>query len=308
MQNLTFLQTQNRIQIYSKTPSKLQVWWLATRPKTLPVSLSPILVGTALAWHLQGFLFYLPLLVAIISAALIQIGTNLFNDVADFEKGVDTPNRSGPKRATAQGWLQPKEVKRAAWLTFLLAFIGGIYLVIHGGWVIVAIGLLSLLAGWSYTCGPFPIAYRPLGELFVLIFFGFAAVCGSFYLQTFFINKDILFLSLIVGIHAAAVISVNNYRDLEEDKKHGKNTLAVKLGKLFSQKFYAVEILLPYILLILYADKSLYLALFTLPLAVYLIIRFCKDNGEKLNNLLAMTAKLQLLVAILLSVGIVLYK
>lgn len=290
----------------SKNPSKLQIWWLAARPKTLPVSLSPILVGTALAWHLQGFLFYLPLFIAISSAALIQIGTNLFNDVADFENGVDTPNRTGPKRATAQGWLSAKQVKTAAWFSFLLAFIGGIYLAFHGGLFIVAIGLLSLLAGWSYTCGPFPIAYRPLGEIFVLIFFGFAAVCGSFYLQTFFINKEILFLSLLVGIHAAAVISVNNYRDLQEDKKHGKNTLAVKIGKNNSKKFYLLEILLPYFLLFFYGDAHLYLPFFTFPLAIFLIIRFWKDSGEKLNNLLALTAKLQLLFAILLSVGIVL--
>ena len=145
-----------------------------------------------------------------------------------------------------------------------------------------------------------------MGEIFVLIFFGFAAVCGSFYLQTFFINKEILFLSLLVGIHAAAVISVNNYRDLQEDKKHGKNTLAVKIGKNNSKKFYLLEILLPYFLLFFYGDAHLYLPFFTFPLAIFLIIRFWKDSGEKLNNLLALTAKLQLLFAILLSVGIVL--
>ncbi len=290
------------------TPSKLQIWWLACRPKTLPVSLSPILVGTALAWKFQGFLFYLPLLVAIISSALIQIGTNLFNDVADFEKGVDTPNRLGPKRATAQGWLSATVVKKAAWLSFLLAFLCGIYLVFHGGFFIMVIGLLSLLAGWSYTCGPFPIAYRPLGEIFVLIFFGLVAVCGSFYLQTFLLNTEILFLSILVGIHASAVISVNNYRDLEEDKMHGKNTLSVTFGKLFSKKFYVVEILLPYILLLLYGDKNLYLALLSLPLGLYLIVRFWRDSGTKLNDLLALTAKLQLLFATLLSLGIVINK
>ncbi len=159
-------------------------WFLACRPKTLSVSLSPVLVGTAVAWHDSGTLLWLPLLAAAFGAAFIQIGTNLFNDVGDFLRGTDTPDRLGPKRATAEGWLTPDKVKAGAWLSFALAFLCGIYLVAHGGWPIVAIGLASLAAGWAYTGGPKPIAYGPLGEVFVFIFFGLVAVGGSYYLQT----------------------------------------------------------------------------------------------------------------------------
>ena len=205
-------------------------WFLACRPKTLSVSLSPVLVGSAIAWHDSGALLWLPLLAAALGAAFIQIGTNLFNDVGDFLRGTDTPDRLGPKRATAEGWLTPGKVKASAWLSFALAFLCGIYLVWHGGWAIVAIGLASLAAGWAYTGGPKPIAYGPLGEVFVFIFFGLVAVGGSYYLQTFSLTATALAAAALVGIHAAAVITVNNYRDLDGDARSGKNTLAVRLG------------------------------------------------------------------------------
>lgn len=282
---------------------KATAWFLACRPKTLSVSLSPVLVGTAVAWHDTHSLLWLPLLAAALAAAFIQIGTNLFNDVGDFLRGTDTPGRLGPKRATAEGWLTPGRVKAGAWLSFALAFLCGVYLVWHGGWPIVAIGLASMAAGWAYTGGPKPIAYGPLGEAFVFVFFGLVAVGGSYYLQTLALTPAALLAAVLVGIHAAAVITVNNYRDLDGDQANGKNTLAVHLGRPATRRFYAVEILLPYALLPMLSDLGwpAALPLLSLPLAIKLIRRFHREApGPIFNGILAATAGLQLLFALLL--------
>ena len=286
--------------------NKTTAWFLACRPKTLSVSLSPVLVGTAVAWHDTHTILWLPLLAAALGAAFIQIGTNLFNDVGDFLRGTDTPGRLGPKRATAEGWLTPGMVKAGAWFSFALAFLCGIYLVWHGGWPIVAIGLASLAAGWAYTGGPKPIAYGPLGEVFVFIFFGLVAVGGSYYLQTLNITPLALLAASLVGIHAAAVITVNNYRDHDGDQANGKNTLAVCLGRPATRHIYAGEMLAPYALLPLLAELGwpAALPLLSLPLALRLIGRFHREApGPVFNNILAATAGLQLAFALLLSLA-----
>ncbi|MDP3539232.1 MAG: 1,4-dihydroxy-2-naphthoate polyprenyltransferase [Azonexus sp.] len=279
-------------------------WFLACRPKTLSVSLSPVLVGTAVAWHDTAHILWLPLLFAALGAGLIQIGTNLFNDVGDYLRGTDTPERLGPKRATAEGWLSAGRVLSGAWLAFGLAFLCGTYLVWHGGWPIVIIGLASLAAGWAYTSGPAPIAYRPLGELFVWIFFGLVAVGGSYYLQTLSLSPTALIAAGLIGLHAAAVITVNNYRDLDGDARSGKNTLAVKFGRGATRHIYAAEILAPYLLLPLFASSlgwRIALPVLSLPLALKLIQRFHREApGPAFNNILAATAGLQLIYALLL--------
>jgi 1,4-dihydroxy-2-naphthoate octaprenyltransferase len=290
------------------TPGRVQAWFLACRPKTLSVSLSPVLVGTAVAWHDAGRILWLPLLAAALGAGLIQIGTNLFNDVGDFLRGTDAPGRLGPKRATAEGWLSPATVRFGAWLAFALAFLCGIYLVTHGGWPIVVIGLASLVAGWAYTGGPAPIAYRPLGEAFVFVFFGLVAVGGSYYLQTLTLTPTALVVAALVGLHAAAVITVNNYRDLDGDARNGKNTLAVLLGRPATRGIYAAEMLAPYVLLALLADLGwpAALPLLSLPLALGLIRRFRREApGPVFNRILAATAGLQLVFAALLSLAFV---
>lgn len=286
--------------------NKATAWFLACRPKTLSVSLSPVLVGTAIAWHDTHTLLWLPLLAAALGAAFIQIGTNLFNDVGDFLRGTDTPDRLGPRRATAEGWLQPGMVKAGAWVSFALAFLCGIYLVRHGGWPIVAIGLASLAAGWAYTGGPKPIAYGPLGELFVFVFFGLVAVGGSYYLQTLSLTPTALLAATLVGIHAAAVITVNNYRDHDGDKAHGKNTLAVRLGRPATRHVYTLEMLAPYALLPALGGLGwpAALPLLSLPLALRLIGRFRRGPpGPVFNPILAATAGLQLLFACLLALA-----
>mgnify|MGYP001764483741 FL=1 len=291
------------------TPSRLQAWFLACRPKTLSVSLSPVLVGTAVAWHDTHALLWLPLLAAALGAALIQIGTNLFNDAGDFVRGTDAPGRLGPKRAAAEGWLSVRAIRLGAWLSFALAFACGIYLVWHGGWPIVAIGLASLAAGWSYTGGPRPIAYGPLGEFFVFIFFGIVAVGGSYYLQTLTLTPTALLAATLVGIHAAAVITVNNYRDLDGDKANGKNTLAVRLGRPATRHVYTAELLAPYALLAPLTGLGwpVVLPLLSLPLAASLIVRFRRESpGPVFNAILAATAGLQFAFALLLSIAFLL--
>ena len=284
---------------------KSTAWFLACRPKTLTVSLSPVLLGSSIALLDTGHLHWLPLLAAALGAAFIQIGTNLFNDVGDFLRGTDTPERVGPKRATAEGWLSASGVRSGAWLCFVFAFLCGIYLVKHAGWPIVVIGLASLAAGWAYTGGPKPIAYGPLGELFVFVFFGLVAVGGSYYLQTPALTATTLIAASLLGLHAAAVISVNNYRDLDGDARNGKNTLAVHLGRPAMRHLYAIEMLAPYVLLPLLAKPLgpwATLPLLSLPLALSLIRRFRNEPpGPAFNAILAATAGLQLFFALLLS-------
>ena len=287
--------------------NKATAWFLACRPKTLPVSLAPVIVGSAIAWHDAHRVLWLPLLAAALGAAFIQIGTNLFNDVGDFVRGTDTPDRLGPKRATAEGWLTVHQVRAGAWLAFALAFVCGIYLVWHGGWPIVVIGLASLAAGWAYTGGPAPIAYRPLGELFVWLFFGLVAVGGSYYLQTLALTPVALLAAALVGMHAAAVITVNNYRDLDGDARNGKHTLAVRLGRPATRRVYAAEMLAPYLLLPLLAPAlgwQAALPALSLPLALALIRRFQREaTGPVFNAILAATAGLQLAFALLLALA-----
>ncbi len=277
-------------------------WFLACRPKTLTVSLSPVLLGTALAWQDSASLHLGPLLATALGAILIQIGTNLFNDVGDFLRGTDTPGRLGPARATAEGWLSAEHVQRGAWLAFALAFLCGLYLAWHGGWPIVAIGLASLAAGWAYTSGPRPIAYGPLGEIFVFVFFGVIAVSGSYYLQTLTLSAHALLAGALIGLPAAAVITVNNYRDLEGDRANGKNTLAVRLGRPLSRWLYRLELLLPLLILpgLLPSQSAWSLSLLSLPPILWLIHTFTHSPiGPELNRLLAMTAIWQFIFSLL---------
>jgi 1,4-dihydroxy-2-naphthoate octaprenyltransferase len=292
--------------------SALHAWWLAVRPKTLTVSLTPVMVGSCLAYAETGAIAWLLLLAAMLAAMLIQIGTNLHNDVSDFERGADGAERIGPARATASGWLAPEVVRRAAFASFALAVLLGFYLVWHGGWPIFLLGLCSVAAGWAYTGGPRPIAYGALGELFVWLFFGLGAVMGSYYLQTFSLGWNVFVAASMVGLLAAAVIAVNNYRDLDCDRKIGKNTLAVRIGRGGSQAEYALLLFAPYLLLPLLAYLSrsgwgVGLPLVSLPWAFLLWQRFRREQpGTVFNLILAQTAQLQLGFGTLLSIGLLL--
>jgi len=297
----------------STLPDSALHWWLAFRPKTLTVSIVPVMVGSSLAYAETGAIAWLPLLAALLAAMLIQIGTNLHNDVSDFERGADNAERVGPARATASGWLAPVTVRRAALACFGLAVLLGFYLVVKGGWPILLLGLCSVAAGWAYTGGPRPIAYSALGELFVWLFFGLGAVMGSYYLQTFSLGWSVFVAASMIGLLAAAVIAVNNTRDLDSDRKIGKNTLAVRIGRGGSQVEYALLLCTPYLLLPLLAwlNHSGWwgggLPLLSLPVALSLWRRFRREQpGPVFNLILAQTAQLQLVFGILLSIGFLL--
>lgn len=290
----------------------LHIWLLAIRPRTLSISVVPVMVGTSLAWA-EHRLFAWPTLLATLGGALlIQIGTNLHNDAADFERGADTPQRLGPRRVSAEGWLEPRQVRRAAHLGFAGAFLSGIYLVWLGGWPIVVLGLLSLMAAYGYTGGPRPVAYTPLGELFVFLFFGLAAVTGSYYLQTHQWSWNALLLGAAVGLPAAAVLLINNYRDLDTDRSAGKRTLAVALGRPAVRYLYAALLLLTLFATLPLFGQGIGGARLVLPWlclvpAVFLIrLLWHAAIDRGLNRLLARTAQWQLLFGILLSMALTL--
>jgi 1,4-dihydroxy-2-naphthoate octaprenyltransferase len=281
-------------------------WLAAIRPKTLGLSVSPVLLGTVLAWSEQGVLHWLPALAALLAAMAIQIGTNLHNDAADHLKGTDTPDRLGPPRASALGLLDPRQVKRAAFLAFGLAFALGIYLVFQGGWPILLLGLASLAAGAAYSGGPWPISESPLGELFVWLFFGLGAVGGSYWLQTGQLSWILLPPAAALGAFAAAVLVVNNYRDKYTDARAGRKTLAVLLPPAASRLAYALLMLGPFLLPgILWQDAFRWWLLPALLAALYLVwLMYHTPHGRQLNALLGLTARFQLLFTVFFSLEI----
>ncbi|MCB0322070.1 MAG: 1,4-dihydroxy-2-naphthoate polyprenyltransferase [Bdellovibrionales bacterium] len=214
------------------------MWWTAIRPKTLPAAVVPVVVGGALAAH-NGPVDWRVFICTLFTALLIQIATNFANDVVDFEKGADTHDRVGPQRVTQAGLVTPSRMKLATGIVLSLALLNGFYLAFIGGWPIVVIGLLSLAFAIGYTAGPYPIAYLGLGELFVLIFFGPVAVGGTFYLLTMTLTPAVATTGLAVGCLSAAILVVNNLRDLSGDALVGKRTLAVRFGERFSRLEYS---------------------------------------------------------------------
>lgn len=289
----------------------LNYWLLAIRPKTLSITLAPILCASVFAYTEYGGFNGWILFCILISALSIQIGTNLYNDAADFERGADQSDRLGPDRVTAKGWLAAATVKKGAFVSFTLAFFSGIYLAYIGGLPIIVLGLISILCGYAYTGGPKPIAYSPLGELFVIVFFGLFAVAGSFYLLTQSFNSETLWIGLSLGSFAAAILLVNNYRDLDNDIRANKITLAYYLGRSHARQLYAAMLIGPFIivglqgLLVPHNSPFLLLTLLILPYAIFLIKTLNHTPiSRELNSVLAKTAKLQLLFSLLFCVGL----
>lgn len=285
-----------------------RVCWTAIRPRTLSIAITPVLLGTALAWAEGSTRHWTTLLVTLACALLIQIGTNLHNDVIDFERGTDRPDRAGPLRVTAAGWVSVSTMHRATQLSYGLSVLLGAYLVAQGGWPILLAGLTSLLAGWAYSGGKHPVSHSALGELVVLVFFGWVAVTGSHWLQSGIWSLDAWLCGTVVGLPAAAVLLVNNYRDLDTDLRSGRRTLAARLGRTRAGRAYAVMMLLPFGLLLLLAWRGhpgALLGLLALPLSGQLTQRLRPDApASELNALLAATAKVGLILGALLSIGI----
>jgi len=292
------------------TISKLEAWMLASRPKTLLAAFVPVVVGSSLAIY-NGKFQTLSALIALICAVFIQIGTNLVNDLYDFLAGSDKKERVGPQRAVASGLISVLEMRIGIIISFGLSFIFGLYLVYVGGLFILLIGVLSILAGIAYTAGPFPLAYNGLGDVAVLIFFGFVGTVGTYYVQAFEINGLVFWSSVPVGALITNILVVNNYRDREEDRLNGKNTLAVIFGERFTRIQYLIFTIISYAILIVVFftfKKSffVFLPFLSLPLSIKLVKMIYAFKGKELNKTLELTAKLSAIYGLLFAVGILL--
>lgn len=290
---------------------KIRPWLEVTRPKTLPAAAAPVLVGSAMAFRDGGFSL-LPALAAFAGALLLQIAVNLANDYFDHVKGIDTEERLGPRRASASGLISLKNMKIAIGITILLALLDGLYLVVLRGMPVVLIGVFSILSLLAYSGGPWPLASHGLGDLFVFIFFGLVAVCGTYFVQTGTVGWPVFLVSLPAAMQITAVLVVNNYRDRETDEKAGKRTLAVRIGARATRIEYYLLVLLPYlvplaVLLLSGRGFAVLLPILSLPVAVPLLKQMAgMYKGKELNRTLGGTAKLSLIFSLLFSAGLVL--
>ena len=291
--------------------SPVRIWAMAARPRTLPAAVAPVLVGTALAGY-YGVFHVARFAAALVGAVFIQVGTNLSNDYSDARRGADAEDRLGPVRVTAGGLLPPKRVLVATYVSFGIAVLAGAYLIAVAGWQLLLVGAASILAGVLYTGGPRPYGYEGLGELFVFLFFGIVAVAGSFFVQVKHLNWEAFALAVPVGLLAAAILVVNNVRDIDSDRRAGKRTLAVRLGRERARTLYAVTIYGAYLLAPLTwlfgpATAWVMLPWLTLPVAAP-IVRAVRNraDGPSLNQALAQTGMLQLAFCMLLSAGLLL--
>ncbi|MEA2237405.1 MAG: 1,4-dihydroxy-2-naphthoate polyprenyltransferase [Thermoanaerobaculia bacterium] len=279
-------------------------WLLAARPKTLAAAVTPVLVGTALAGapvHWPSFIF------ALLGAVFIQIGTNYVNDALDFKKGADTHTRLGPLRVTQADLLSADAVLRGAYVCFVVAALCGIPLIMRGGWPMLAIGTASIVAAYAYTGGPYPLAYHGLGELFVMIFFGFVAVCGSFYLQRLTLDPSAWIGGFAVGSLAVVILAINNLRDLENDRASNKRTLAARFGPRFASAEVVLFALAPFVcvaaIAYLRGRWTMMIPMLALVLAVALLVRVARSRGVQLNRCLALAGVLDWLFGILYVIG-----
>jgi len=287
---------------------QIKIWIEAARPKTLWASVAPVIIGTAMAYS-DGKWDPLIALLTLLSAVMIQIGTNFANDYYDHFKGADTKERIGPVRATGSGLVKPYIMKIAFSLAFGLSVIFGLYLISRGGWPILIIGTFSILFGILYTGGPFPLGYKGLGEIFVLIFFGPVAVGGTYYLQTLEINLAVILAGLSPGLISTALLTVNNLRDIHTDEKAGKRTLAVRFGPIFARIEYLLSILIacimPLVLLIIdpahpYSLAAILVIILAGPPVKAVLF---DEISAELNTALASTGKILLFYSLVFSLG-----
>jgi 1,4-dihydroxy-2-naphthoate octaprenyltransferase len=282
---------------------------MAARPRTLPAAVAPVLVGTSLAIH-YGTFHVLVFVAALLGSMLIQVGTNLSNDYSDARRGADTDERIGPVRVTAGGLVPPRQVLVATYLTFGAAVLCGVYLIAVAGWALLAVGAASILAGVLYTGGPRPYGYDGLGEVFVFLFFGIVAVSGSYFVQRKGLPWEAFALAVPVGLLIAAILVVNNARDIDTDRRAGKRTLAVRLGRERTRTLFAVMVAAAFVTswvpwLAGALSPWLLLTAAAAPMA-YGVVRTVRTHldGPSLNAALAHTAKLALLFCLLLCAGV----
>jgi len=294
-------------------PQGLSLWIAGIRPRTLTIAASPVIVGIGLAFYSRGIIDWLVMAVTLFSAFAVQAGTNLYNDAADGMSGQDSPARLGPARLTAQGWATSQEVKRAAQLCFAMAMLAGAYLAQIGGWPIIGIGIVSITCGYAYSSGPLPISHTPLGEVFVIAFFGITAVAGTYYLQTGTVDANAVIAGVIIGSFSAAVLMINNMRDQTEDQLGGRRTLAILAGARLSRLVYGFLILMPFAVQFANEQGGVgagnWLPLLTLPFGAFLVWRCWQaESGSVYNALLEQTAKLQVVFSLLFFLGLLALK
>jgi len=288
----------------------LQAWLLAIRPRTLPASITPVIVGSAAACA-DGHFKLLPAIAALAGSLLLQVGVNLANDYFDFVRGFDTEERVGPIRVTQSGLISPHKVRNAIFFTFFIVACIGMYLTIVAGLPIFAAGVVSILAALMYSGGPYPLASHGLGDLFVFIFFGLVAVCGTCYVQTSHITLLAVMASIPIGLLITAILVVNNLRDIGTDAKVNKRTLAVILGERATRMEFIMLITSSYLMAVLLwvvRGSSLWmlLPLISVPLAWSTARVVMIQTGSVLNEALALTARLSLFYGVLLAVGLLL--
>lgn len=293
----------------------LSKWVLASRPKTLPAIIGPVILGNAVAYK-SGRFSSVIMLITIVSALFIQIGTNFVNDLHDYIKGSDTEDRKGPLRVVTAGLISPKKMKNGIRAVFSASFILGLILVYHmqsnfgNGYYLLFIGILSIISAYAYTAGPFPLAYNGLGDIFVIIFFGIIAVCGSFFVQTGFVNREIFILSVPVGLLINNVLVINNYRDYQEDCLNKKKTLIALMGRKFGYAQYISSLIISLIIPIYLYFTKLYWPIrnavwgiyILVPLAIMLAIDLRRKKDQELNTLLAKTSMFSMIYSIIISI------
>ncbi|NWF65502.1 MAG: 1,4-dihydroxy-2-naphthoate polyprenyltransferase [Chloroflexi bacterium] len=292
----------------SEKPGFIHSWWLAIRPRTLPAAVSGVMMGSALAWY-DGSFHIVSALAALFAALLLQIGSNVANDVFDFERGADTADRLGPTRVTQAGYLTPTQVKAGMVVIFFLAALLGLYLATLRGWTVIWLGAAAILSAIAYTGGPFPLGYHGLGDVFVFLFFGPAAVAGTYFVQVGSVSAAAWWMSAPVGLIVTAILVVNNLRDLENDRKAGKHTLAVWFGERGAKTEYALLMLAAYLIMPALAwlkvvPVETMTVWFSLPVAVRASQTVFTQKGRLLNAALAGTGQTAFLFSLLFWVGL----
>ena len=288
-------------------PRAITAWWLALRPKTLAAGIVPVLVGTSIA-EMNGGFHFLAATACVGGSLLIQIATNLANDYFDHKKGADTEDRIGPARAVQQGWIAPQTMAIATAVSLVLAFLVGLYLIHIGGWPIAAIGIASLVCAVAYTGGPMPLAYVGLGDLFVFLFFGLAAVAGTTFVQLLYVPNEAWVAGASIGLLATAILVVNNLRDRTTDAIANKRTLAVRFGPKTARFEHFFCLIGAYVLvgaavLLDLAPMGWLLTFVSLPLAIREVRAVHKKDGPELNEHLAGAARVELIFGLLICIG-----
>jgi 1,4-dihydroxy-2-naphthoate octaprenyltransferase len=286
------------------------VWWLAIRPKTLPAAASGVIIGSALAWRDGGFGFG-PALAAFAIAVLLQVASNLANDVYDDERGADTADRLGPTRVTHSGLLQRSQVKRGLAVVLVIAVALGVYLAFVRGPMVLVIGAAAIVSAVAYTGGPYPLGYHGLGEVFVFLFFGLASVVGTYWVQTGETRPLVWLMAIPPGLIITGILVVNNLRDIEQDRLANKRTIAVRIGAQGARAEYAACIvgayaIVPVLVAIGMLPAAALATWLSLPLAAKTTLVVCTREGRPLNAALASTGQVALLFGVLFAIGLAL--